>query len=55
MNFEELVEMINDIYLRSDAENVYEAIDEAYQIGKIQWWQADTLTDITRKVAKTAW
>lgn len=55
MEYKELVQMIDDIYSREDAEGVYAELDKALAEEKISWWEHDTLQNITYKIAKNAW
>ena len=55
MEYKELVQMIDDIYSKEDAEAVYAELDNALAEEKITWWDHDTLTNITYKIAKNAW
>lgn len=55
MNYKELVELIDDIYSREDADGVYAELDKALEDETITWWEHDTLTNITYKIAKNAW
>lgn len=55
MEYKELVQMIDDIYSKEDAEAVYKELDKALANDRITWWDHDTLTNITYKIAKSAW